>query len=250
MNISAFVDGIKNFDELSHVEKIKIFAWYLHERDKVEHFTPSDIKTCYQAVHMEQPANIGGQLLALNRKNPREVLKGEKGYSLEKRVRAKIKSNYGERDTTVQIDVLLSTLPMRIPTATEKVYLEEALICFRHKAYRASIVMCWNLAYDHVCDYIYQKELNTFNTKIPIRYPAKKSLVIVNKEDFTNLKESEVIEVAKSAGIISSNVFKIMDEKLKKRNMAAHPSNLVIDKLQAEECIHDLVENVVLKIVV
>lgn len=65
----------------------------------------------------------------------------------------------------------------------------------------------------------------------------------------SELKESEVIEVCKSARIISGNLYKILREKLHRRNMAAHPSNVVISRLQAEDFINDLVSNVVIKLV-
>jgi hypothetical protein len=42
---------------------------------------------------------------------------------------------------------------------------------------------------------------------------------------------------------------KILDEKLGKRNSAAHPSGVKIGHLQADAFIDDLVRNVVLKLV-
>jgi hypothetical protein len=69
-------------------------------------------------------------------------------------------------------------------------------------------------------------------------------------DDFGDmLKESEVIRIAKSATIISNDVAKILDEKLGRRNSAAHPSGVRIEQLQAEDFIDDLVKNVVLKLV-
>ena len=62
------------------------------------------------------------------------------------------------------------------------------------------------------------------------------------------LKESEVIAICKDAGIITKDVFKIMDEKLGKRNSAAHPSSVSIGQLQTDALIVDLVDNVVLKL--
>jgi hypothetical protein len=84
-------------------------------------------------------------------------------------------------------------------------------------------------------------------------FPAhhKNSTKVLSKiDDFSdNLRESEVIKIAKSASIINSDVGKILEEKLGRRNSAAHPSNVKIGQLQAEEFIDDLVKNVVLKLV-
>jgi hypothetical protein len=55
-----------------------------------------------------------------------------------------------------------------------------------------------------------------------------------------------VVESCGTAGLVSSNVVKILREKLAKRNMAAHPSAVVIIESQANDVITDLVNNVVL----
>jgi hypothetical protein len=95
--------------------------------------------------------------------------------------------------------------------------------------------------------------LADFNTRWAVVFPAHhKNVVktIVGIDDFgDNLKESEVIKIAKSASIISNDVGKILEQKLGRRNSAAHPSGVKIEQLQAEEFIDDLVKNVVLKIV-
>jgi hypothetical protein len=67
------------------------------------------------------------------------------------------------------------------------------------------------------------------------------------KDDFGELKESQFIEICKSAGIISNDVRKILDAKLGIRNSFAHPSNIKLPKSKALEFIEDLIENVILK---
>lgn len=62
------------------------------------------------------------------------------------------------------------------------------------------------------------------------------------------LKESQVIEICNSAGVFNSDVHRISGEKLGRRNSAAHPSNVAIGQLQAQNFIDDLVKNVVIKL--
>jgi hypothetical protein len=85
----------------------------------------------------------------LSRK-PKEVLRDPRGYLLETRIREPLEARFGQRAATTQVDKLLAELPTRIPNLVERDFLKEALICFRHKAFRAAIVMTWNLAYDHL----------------------------------------------------------------------------------------------------
>ena len=96
-------------------------------------------------------------------------------------------------------------------------------------------------------EWIIRNHLAAFNARIAVNYPKKAGMVIKNKEDFSDhLKESEVIEISKSAGFLHDNIKKIMNDKLTKRNLAAHPSLVEITQYQAEDVISDLVNNVIL----
>jgi hypothetical protein len=64
------------------------------------------------------------------------------------------------------------------------------------------------------------------------------------------LKESEILTVCKSAAIITADLYRILDEKLGKRNTAAHPSTVGVSQIQVEGVIDDLVNNIVLKLIV
>jgi len=111
--------------------------------------------------------------------------------------------------------------------------------------------MTWNLAYSHLLHWILDGATrhNDFNAAIPRRYPHKKPLIIVTKyDDFEELKESEVIEVCNTAGLVNSNIIRILREKLGKRNAAAHPASVVFVQSQADDVVTDLVNNVVLSL--
>ena len=112
--------------------------------------------------------------------------------------------------------------------------------------------MTWNLAYHHLCDYVLKTHLAEFNARWPIVFPGdhkKAPNTITTMDDFSEeLKESKVIDICNSAGIITNDVRKILVDKLGRRNSAAHPSSVKIEQLQAEEFIDDLIKNVVLKL--
>jgi hypothetical protein len=244
---------VSGFDGLPHVDRIKLFAWFLHTQRQMEYVMPADISRCYEDVHVSGPKNISQQFAQLISKRPPELLKNKSGYRLEKRVRDEFDKKYGQRAITVEVTNLLKELPAKLPNLAERTYLDEALKCFGVGAFRAAIVMTWNLGYHHFCDYILKNRIADFNTRWVTVFPAhhkNNTKVIAKIDDFgDNLRESEVIKIAKSASIISNDVGKILDEKLGRRNSAAHPSGVKIEHLQAEEFIDDLVKNVVLKIV-
>lgn len=89
---------------------------------------------------------------------------------------------YGARPTAVYVSTLLCELPARVPKLAERTYLDEALACFNAAAFRASIVMCWNLAYDRLCEFVLTKQLPAFNTQLPKSFP-KAEISAVAKTD-------------------------------------------------------------------
>ncbi|MDZ8236625.1 MAG: hypothetical protein RMZ69_05520 [Nostoc sp. ChiQUE01a] len=249
MQLEDIVSSVSNFATWSHVQKIRFFAWYLHSYRKQERFNPVDIRACYEKLYLDKPSNVSPYLKQLRDKKSKEVIQDRQGYYLVRQFREKFDQEYGQRLTTIQVDRLLVELPDKIPDLAEQVFLQEALKCFRCGAFRAAIVMSWNLAFDHLCNYVIKSHLAAFNTQLPTKFPKSRITVIATKDDFSELKEFEVIEICKSARIISVSLHKVLREKLNRRNIAAHPSNVDISQVNAEDFINDLISNVVIKLV-
>jgi hypothetical protein len=214
------------------------------------HFQPADVGRCYAALHMAPPSSFGGYFANLVTR--RHLLKSNSGYRLENRIRESLNQRYGGTDAAVKLTKLLLSLPDKVSDLSERTYLDEALICYKHHAFRAAIVMTWNLAYYHLCRHVIMHRLADFNKQWPLVYQGhhkKRIKSIATIDDFAQeLKESEVIEICNSAGILTKDVHRILVEKLGKRNSAAHPSSVKIGQLQVDEFIDDLVNNVVLKL--
>lgn len=251
--LNELVHRIHDFSGWKHADKIRFFAWFLHAVQKKERFSTRDIASCYEALHLERPSSIAPFLASMETRKPKELLREGDSFVLERRVRQEFDGKYGQREITVEVARLLTELPERVPDLAEKDFLREALICYRHGAFRAAVVMCWNLAYFHLCSYILKNGLAAFNTQYPVRYPDKhrraRVPVISTYDDFSvDLKESEVVEISKSAALITNDEYKILNEKLGRRNSAAHPSLSHISQLQAEAFIDDLIRNIVLRL--
>lgn len=252
-DLNDFVSRVPEYCKWNHAEKIKFFAWFLHTYGSKDRVNGPQIAACYDALHEQQPTSISPFLSSMEKKNPKEFLQDTRGYYLAKKMRDKFDGNYGRRDATVQVEKVLAELPGKIPDAAERDFLSEALICFRNKAFRASIVMTWNLTFFHLCEYVMRHKLAEFNAWYPKRHPGihkkAKAPSITKIEDFSSdLKESEMIEVCRSANIITKEQFNALDRQIGRRNSSAHPSSTVIIYIQAEEFIHDLITNVVLSL--
>jgi hypothetical protein len=252
MDLHKIVGGIEEFHAWSHGTKIALFAWHIHENMQCDRFNIIHIKDYYEKLHLEKPANFSHCLSTLSKKKPKVIVKDGSGYYLVRSKREEFSAKYGSLESTIHARDLLLDLPSQIADFSEQIFLQEAIICFVNGAFRAAIVMTWNLAFDHLCNYIVDGQLDEFNVQVAIRFANNRKYPIQSiskKEDFEKLKESEIIEVCQAANIISGSVCKILREKLIKRNSAAHPSDIVMTQIQAEDFITDLVNNVVLKLV-
>lgn len=249
MTLEEFAQLVPGLAGMSHADKIRHLAWYALTQDGRERFATGDIRRFYDQLHYDLPGNLSGQLQALADKKPRDLLKDSRGFRLEGRLKEKLDAKYGTRPETIAVAASLQSLPGRISDEAEKLFLTEAIACLRAKAFRATVVMTWNLAYDHLLTWVVSNHLAAFNAAIIRKYPKRVGVTMTKKEDFGDeFKEFEFLEVCGVAGLLTGNLKKILNEKLNRRNMAAHPSLVVIGQLQAEEMIADLVNNVILKL--
>lgn len=246
MTLQELVDQVEEFESLPPRDTIRLFVWWLHVHGAREAADNVAVRVCYNQVHLPDPqiAKYTGRMMSGT--SP-DLIKVGSGFKLHRDLRLELDKKYGLHESVVKVMEDLADLPAKVPSLAERTFLDETLTCYRHKAYRAAIVMAWNLAYSHFLHWVLSDagRLTKFNAAIKTRYP-KSSAVITGYDDFEQLKEFEVIEVANSASLVNSGIVKIMREKLGRRNTAAHPSTVKIIQSQADDVITDLVNNVVL----
>lgn len=224
---------------------VEVFAWYLHEVKQKERFQTSDVGPLFDEVHIARPVNVSLILNRLCQKTPPRLIKDVQGFRLHQTARKDLSVKLPQRATAVATTMLLNDLLGRITDPVQKTFLTETLVCFKHHAYRAAIIMAWNLAFSDVLERILKNDLAAFNAAGAASHHQKKP--VIERVDFEKLKESEVIKIAATAGILGKESVRKLEEKLGKRNTAAHPSTVVVSVATAEEVIFDLVENIVLR---
>jgi hypothetical protein len=208
----------------------------------------SDIRACYSEAHLAPPGNINRSVDALTEKRPPDLLRDTGGYRLAHARRESLDRELGRAQSFVVVEKMLLDLPGKISDEGERLFLAETLVCYRNGAYRAAVVMAWNLTFDHVARWVLadKQRLADFNAGIPKRNPKKSHVVVSKREDFEELKEDEAVDIVGGLAGISGGVKKILKEKLGRRNTYAHPSTLEIARPQVDDMIFDLVTNVVL----
>jgi len=248
-SVQEFSESVSGFHSKSAVDQLLLLAWWLEAVNGKTAFGTSDLREAFRQVGVDPP-NVSQYLDRLAAKKPPQILKAGAGFRLAGIVRREMDKRFGGNPATVAVSKLLSDLPSKVPSLIERDYLSEALNCYKVKAYRAAIVMTWNLAYDHLMEWLLSdaKRLQKLNDGIKSRYP-KKNVEISIRDDFSELKESELIGACSTAKLLNKNVFEILESKLKRRNTVAHPSTVVVTQAQADDVITDLVNNVVLALI-
>lgn len=244
--IHDFAGSIPGFYRKSAVEQLLVLAWFAEARQQRVGFDGASMRQCFRDAGLDAP-DMSIYLPRLAAKKPPQIIKERSGYRLAASVRRELDKRLGGDPTVVAVAKTLSDLPAKLPDLAERAFLTEALSCYKAKAFRASIVMTWNLAYDHLVRWLFADttRLQSFNDGIKTKYP-KKNLVLARIEDLDEMKESEVIEVFRVARLLDKNTAQILKDKLNRRNMAAHPSRVTFTQHQADDMITDLVANVIL----
>lgn len=249
MELKEFVSLVPGFASLPHPEKILHFGWFLHTQRGQTHFDQAAIRACYKDRSMQKP-NLSEEFARLAARSPKVLLKETSGYRLEHAIREKLDRKYGEHETTIAVTQMMKDLIGKVSDQSEKLFLSEATKCYHVRAFRAAIVMAWNLAYDHLLKWILadSQRLADFNANVAPRVGTRRAWIVISaREDFEDLKEQEVLDICGKASLFASNnTKKILDIQLTKRNLAAHPSLLTIGAPEADEAISSLVNNVVL----
>jgi hypothetical protein len=247
MTLNNLLDRVENFDSLKQLEQVKLIAYFYSVVNNKEQFSSSEIKDCFHHENLKVPTNVPQCFINLAQGKSPTFLKKGVFYTFHRTAKKELDELYNINKHVKQTSNALRNLLSKLTSDEQKAFLEEAVSCFEISCYRASIVMTWLLTIDVIYERVISKYLSQFNAAIQSHGKYKK-IVIGKKEDFSDIKESDFIELLRVGKIISGDIRKILTEKLDFRNTAAHPNTIIIKESKAISFIEDLVENVILKI--
>ena len=223
--INRFYNSIKNAGSQSQTALVELFVYFLTVEAGQESVTPKQVIDCFVRCDLSAPKNVAARLSEGLTGKPPRFIKTNGGYKLQRHAREALSLKLGVETATAQTSASLRSLEHKLPEGQDKDFLKEAIDCFEVGANRATIVMAWILAIDHLFAYILTHKLQEFNAVLAINTDRSvKIKVVTQRDDFTEMKESKFIEFCRSAKIISNDVRKILEQKLDTRNSSAHPS--------------------------
>lgn len=244
--VNRFYNSIENAANQSQSALVELFVYFLTVESGQDAATAKQVADCFAACDLVVPANVGAPLSAGLKGKPPKYIKASGGYKLQRHMREALSRKLGAEKVTAQTSATLRGLEHKLPDGPGKEFLKEAVDCFEAGANRATIVMVWILAMDHLFAYILAHKLAEFNAALS-KDKGVKITSISQRDDFTEIKETKFIELCRAAGFISNDVRKILDQKLGTRNSCAHPSGVTIANSKVIDFVEDLVENVILK---
>lgn len=246
-SLEQFIDRFDGFSNWDGRKQVDYLAYFLIAEKGFDSFTVKQIRDCFHCLLLKEYSRIPAYLSEnANRPHGGRYIKAEEGYHLERGTYDEIKKQVQNEPKKIQVSQQLTGLVAKIRDSQEQSFLIEAINCYRIEAYRATIILVWILAIDHLQKYIFGKKLDDFN-KALVKNPDKKIKKIINYDDFSELSELKFIELMRAANIISNDVRKILDEKLGIRNSAAHPSGIIFEGHKTTEFALDIINNILLK---
>jgi len=245
---SRFYNAVEDAENLRPTDLLDFFVYYLTVEIAEDVATASSLEKCFHDCDLVGPGNISAELSRGLKGSPPKFVKADGGYRLHRSYREQLANRLGTSRPVIQTAIELRKLEAKLPAGAEKNFLTETIDCFEAGANRATIIMCWILTLNHLCDFVFQHHLVAFNTELSkITDKRVKVTKVQVRDDFSDIPESKFIELLRATGVISNDVRKIMDEKLGTRNTSAHPSSVAIKPSKVIEFVDDLIENVVLK---
>jgi len=241
-----FYASVENPDQLPPRELVGLFVYYLTVELQEPTASRKGVDACFTACDLTPPTRTA-QFLSEGVTEGMYV-KAEGGYRLQHHYREQLSKQLGAEHVVVQANAEPRKLEAKMSPGPAKDFLKETIDCFEIGANRATIVMCWILAIDHLISYVMAHHLTAFNVALGKNTDKRVKVTgITTRDDFSDIPENKLIEFTRSANVISNDVRKILDEKLGTRNSSAHPSGITIKPPKVIDFVDDLVSNIVLK---
>lgn len=140
----------------------------------------------------------------------------------------------------------LRTHLVKVQDAHTQRFVEEAIVCFENRQYRAAVVLSWVGAVALLYDNVVKNHLASFNAEATARTQNSKNPWRQAKtaDDLARMKESEFLVVLDAISVIGKSVRQQLEKALDLRNGCGHPNSLAIAENTVASHIEILILNV------
>lgn len=120
---------------------------------------------------------------------------------------------------------------------------QESVLCFDQKLFRAAVVLSWSGAVSILHTHIFSSCLTNFNEAAKKRFETEKNKFkpIKKLDDLSSISESNLLLVLRDIGVLDKNIHERLGGCLKLRNSCAHPNRSKIGENGVAHHIEDLI---------
>ncbi len=141
----------------------------------------------------------------------------------------------------VEIDTRsIERMLFNVRNEDEREYLLEALDCIKANLYRAAVIFAWTAAIINIHNKFMRHGESSINTALQKHYPKAPRVKDIN--DFTEIKDSVVLEASETLGIFDKNQKNTLVECLGLRNKCGHPGKYAPQPIKVAAFLEDLVQ--------
>lgn len=133
----------------------------------------------------------------------------------------------------------------KLKSPDTKNFLEEAVLCFEGRHYRAAVVLTWVGAVSVLYEHVLSHKLSEFNTEATRR--DSKWKIAKTKDDLSRMKEFDFLHVLDHISVIGKNVKQELEGCLQLRNACGHPNSLQLGEARVAAHVETLLLNVFAK---
>lgn len=249
-SIEDFLGHVGNFHTLKQGEQVRLLTFYQQRWGGQRGISATDIKALYGKARYPLPSNASAVLA--NEAKAKRMIHDSHGYHLTAQSEKELSATYTgigtPRHPSIEVAQNLRQLVPKIRSSDGAAFLTEAVTCFEASCYRAAVVMSWALCYDHLLNHILNDPGHIANCNSYLSSRKMKVGSVRRREDFQELKESEVLDMCRVAGVTTKAVSKTLKQCLDVRNDYAHPSGQSITVSKAEAFIEDVVNNAIARL--
>lgn len=134
---------------------------------------------------------------------------------------------------------------IKIVNTDTRHFIEEAIVCFETRQYRAAVVLSWVGAVAVLHDHVVKNVLAPFNAEAARRDAKWKAAK--NADDLGRMKEHDFLDILEAISMIGKNVKQELQKCLQLRNGCGHPNSLQIADHKVSAHIEDLILNIFAK---
>jgi len=184
-----------------------------------------------------------GDILGKARKH---AIKAEFGWELSSEGINYVRTLLSGTDLNIVISNAAQSLRThlkRTKTSNSEAFVEESIVCFEAKQYRAAVVLAWVGAMSVLHQFVFSRKLADFNTEANRRdktWRAAKSA-----DDLGRMREHDFLDVLEAIGVLGKSVkMTLQNHCLQLRNSCGHPNGLKIAENSVAAHIEKLTLNV------